>query len=99
MVLLRGVRKLGASQNRPSLKCSYPVVSNVRNVRYQTLEETQWLDDTVSTIEYFLIIYLFGPLNFLTLLVQSTVKWKLTDGHENWSRTELLGNRLLINSY
>jgi hypothetical protein len=33
--------QLGASQNRPSLKCSYPVVSNVLNARYQTLEETQ----------------------------------------------------------
>jgi len=56
--------QLGASQNRPSLKCSYPVVSNVRNVRYQTLEGTQWLDDIVSTVKYFLIIYVLGRLNF-----------------------------------
>ena len=33
-------------------------------MRYQTLEGTQWLDDIVSTVKYFLIIYVLGRLSF-----------------------------------
>jgi hypothetical protein len=51
---------LRASQNYPSVKVSYSVVSNNQNATHQTLKGTLWLADIVRTVEHLLRIYVLG---------------------------------------